>query len=174
MSGTWLSRWRPSSDAGGKVETKTIETARTAPRALPAGTSHLSGRGSSARDLKAAAAARLQTASRAPEPSRDEKHVAQAPTHEAKAARLSDASQANKHPKPSAEPQTRSEKERKAPEAPPMESHRPEAQAPAQHGQEPPRADANPPAAHAPKPKSQPGKKEKPEEKDKKPDGGNP
>ncbi len=160
--------------AGGKIETRSIETARTAPRAMPAGTAHLSVV-APARDVKAAAAARPQTASRAPEPSREEKHAAQAPAHEAKAAHSSDSSQANKHAKPSADPGTQSEKQRKAPEAPPMESHHPEAQAPAEHGQEPPpRADSDKPAAHAPKPKSQPEKKEKPEEKDKKPDGGNP
>jgi len=159
--------------AGGKIETKSIETARTAPRAMPAGTSHLSVV-APAREVKAAATARPQTASRAPEPSRDEKHAAQAPAHQAKPARSSDASQANKHAKPSAEPRTQSEKERKGPEAPPMESHRPEAQPPAEHGQQPHRADSDKPAAHAPKQKSQPAKKEKPEEKDKKPDGGNP
>jgi hypothetical protein len=109
--------------AGGKIETKSIETARTAPRAMPAGTAHLSVV-APARDVKAAAAARPQTASRAPEPSREEKHAAQAPAHEAKAAHSSDSSQANKHAKPSPDPRTQSEKERKAPEAPPTESHR--------------------------------------------------
>jgi hypothetical protein len=159
--------------AGGKVETRSIETARTAARAMPAGTAHLSVV-APARDVKAAAAARPQTASRAPEPSREEKHAAQAPAHETKAARSSDSSQANKHARPAPDPRTQGEKERKAPEPPPMESHRPEAQASAEHGQEPPpRADSDKHAAHAAKPKPQPEKKEKPEEKDKKPDGGN-
>ena len=165
--------------AGGKIETKSIGTARTAPRAMPAGTSHLSVV-APARELKAAAAARPATASRAPEPARDEKHASRAPGHEAKApadvrqpvSRSSDASQANKRPKASADSRTQSEKERKAPEAPPMESHRPEAQAPAEHRHEPaPRADSDRPA---PKPKSKPAEREKPEEKDQKPDGGNP
>lgn len=164
--------------AGGKVETRSIEAARTAPRAMPAGSAHLSVV-APASEVRAAAAARPQTAARAPEPSRDEKHAAQAPAREAKAAavrpqpvsRSSDSSQANKHAKASSESQTQSEKGKKGTQAPPMESHRPEAQAPAEHRQEPPpRSDTDQPATHASKPKSQPAKAK---EKDKKPDGGN-
>ena len=112
--------------AGGKIETRSIEAARTAPRAMSTGSAHVSVV-APASEVRAAAAARPQTAARASEPSRDEKHAAPAsPEHEAKAARSSDPSQANKHGRRlSSESQTAEREGQEGPASPPMESHHP-------------------------------------------------
>ena len=133
---------------GGKIETRSIQAARTAPRSVPAGSARLAVV-APARDVRAAAAARPQAASRSPESSREVKHAKAPVDHE-------------------------SERAMQAHGAPPAESHRQTAEAPAEHRQGPPRpAEAKRPAEHAPKPKPHSGK-EKPVEKDKKPDGEKP
>jgi len=157
--------------AGGKIETRSIETAGTAPRAVSAGTARLAVV-APAREVKAAAAARPQAASRSLE-SRDEKQ-AKAPVDR----------------------ESGSATAPKAHDAPHTNSHDQAAEAPAAHRQEPPRqTEASRPAEHATKakpqsaeakpveksdrqaaqakPKPQSGK-EKPVEKDKKPDGEKP
>jgi hypothetical protein len=136
--------------AGGKIETRSIQTAGTAPRAVSSGTARLAVV-APAREVRAAAAARPQAASRSPESSRDGKH-AKAPVD---------------HESPSA-------KARKVQDAPARESQRQAVEAPAAHRREPSRqAEAGRPAEHAAKPKPHSGK-EKPVEKDKKPDGEKP
>ena len=137
---------------GGRIETRSIQAAGTAPRAVAAGTSRLAVV-APAREVRAAAAARPQTASRAPEPSREEKHGS-AP--------------AEREPARANAP--------KAHDGPPMESHRQAAPETVERRQEPPRqGEAGRPPEHAPKPKPQPkNKKEKPAEKEKKPDGEKP
>jgi Family of unknown function (DUF6600) len=125
---------------GGKIERRSIETARTAPRAVSAGTAHLAVV-APASEVKAAAA-RPQAASRSP----DQQHANATADHgsgSAKAAKVHD--------------------------APPAESHRQAAQPPAAHRQEPPhQAAASPQAKPTSKPKPHSGK-EKQAETDKKP-----
>jgi hypothetical protein len=143
--------------AGGKIETRSIQAAGTAPRAVPAKTAHLA-IVAPAREVKAAAAARPHAVSRSPESSREEKHAKAPVEHESGSAKAT-----------------------KAHKAPPAESHRQAAEAPAEHRQEPARqVEASRRAEHASKPKPHASKptphsgKEKPVEKDKKPDGEKP
>ena len=154
--------------AGGKIETRSIQTAGTAPRAVSAGTARLSVV-APAREVRAAAASRPQAASRAPESSREDKHAKAPVDHESRSAKAPKASKAH--------------------DASPAESHRQTAAAPAQQRQQPPRqaseapaahrqeqprqVEASRPAEHASKPKPHSGK-EKPVEKDKKPEGEKP
>ena len=140
--------------AGGKIEARSIQTAGTAPRAVPARTSQLAVV-APAREVKAAAAARPQAVSHSAGPAREEK-PAKAPVDR----------------------QSGSAKASKAPDAPAVESHRQAAQAPPPERQDPQhRAQAAQPDERAskpkPKPKPKPESKEKPPEpeKDKKPDG---
>jgi Family of unknown function (DUF6600) len=146
---------------GGKIETRSIQAAGTAPRAVATGTAHLAVV-APAREVRAAAAARPQTASRAPEPSREEKH-AQAPV--------------DREPARAKAPKAHEGPPKESHEGPPKESQRQAAPATVEHRQEPPRqGEASRPPEHTSKPKSQP-KKEKPaekeKEKEKKPDGAN-
>jgi hypothetical protein len=138
--------------AGSKIETRGIQAAGTAPRAVSAGTKHLAVV-APAREVKAVAAARPQAVSSSPEPSRGEK--------QAKAPVVQEPARA-KGPKAHA--------------APPTEPQRQVAKAPADHhqGQPPPRpSEASRSAEHASKPTPHSGK-EKPAEKDKKPVGDKP
>jgi hypothetical protein len=180
--------------AGGKIETRGIQVAGTAPRAVSAGTGHLAVV-APAQEVKAAVAARPQAVSRSPEPSREQEHTQVPVDREPTSARAP-----------------------KAPDASPMESHRPPVEAPSERVQEPPRqpeagrpaeqasrptpqsgreqsvekpprqptatpvarrqdvsrkAKATPSAEHPARPTPQPGKEESPE-KDRKPDGEGP
>jgi hypothetical protein len=186
---------------GGKIETRSIQAAGPAPRAMSAGNTHLAVV-APASEVRAAAAARPQAAHGAPAvdarhpaaqpqgreakapdaPSADtHRPAAQQPAREAKApaarpqpAARPEPSQDEKHAKAPADRQPENAKARKPADAPPAGSQRPEAQAPADHREPQPRpAEASRPAEHAPKPKPQPAR-EKPEEKDKKPDGDKP
>jgi hypothetical protein len=141
--------------AGGKIETRSIQAAGTAPRTVSAGTRQLAVV-APAREVKAAAAARPQAVSQAPEAAREEKQAKAPVNRESRSAKAPKA---------------------KVPDAQPVESHRPPAEAPAANRQEPPRQPeaSRRPAEHASKPKPHSGKeKEKPVEKDKKPDGEKP
>jgi len=132
--------------AGGKIETRSIRAAGTAPRAVSAGTARLAVV-APAREVRAAAAARPRAVPRPLESSREERHAKGSVDHD------------------SERPQGP-----KAHGAPATESHRQAAEAPAAHGQGPPRqVEASRTAKKAAKPKPQSGK-EKPVEKDKKPD----
>jgi hypothetical protein len=181
--------------AGGKIETRGIQTAGTAPRAVSAGTARLAVV-APAREVKAAAASRPQAASRAPESSRQDQH-ARAPVDQksrsAKAPKAQDASPAESHRQAAAPAQRRQQPPRQAAEAPAQQRQQPSrqaAEAPAQQRQQPPRQAAEAPAANrqeppprqaaasrpadrAAKPKPRSGK-EKPVEKDKKPEGEKP
>lgn len=140
--------------AGGKIETRSIQAAGTAPRAVAAGNARLAVV-APAREVKAAAAARPQSGSRSPEPARQGKNARAPAAHESGNARG---------------PQAHG--------APPAESRRQPAEARPERPQGPPRqaAEARPPARQpaerAAKPKPQ--GKEKPVEKNKKPDGEKP
>lgn len=147
--------------AGGKIETRNIQTAGTAPHAVSAGTKHLAVV-APAHEVKAAVAARPHAVSHAPESSKEQKH-ANAPvdrqSESAKAPKAHDA------PKP---------KSQSGKEQPAEKSHHQPAEAPAAHQQAPPpKPEAGRPAHDAPKPKPDSGK-EKPVEKDKKPEGEKP
>ena len=136
--------------AGTRIETRSIQAARTAPHAVSAGTSHFAVV-APPREVKAAAATRPRAASRSPESPREDKH-ARAPVNRdsgsAKAAKTHDT---------------------------PTEAHRQAAEGPAAHRQEPPprKAEASRPPEHAQKPTPKSGR-EKPAGKDKKPDGEKP
>jgi hypothetical protein len=166
--------------AGRKIETRSIQGAGTAARAFSPGTAHLSVV-APASEVRAAAAARPQAASRPPEPPQQERH-AKAPVDQksgsVKAPNAHDAPPPaqSRHPAAEAPAEHRQEPPGhavappKAREAPPAEPRRPAAEAPAEHRQEPPhRAEASQPAKQAPKPPPK-SVKEKPAEKDKKPD----
>ena len=147
---------------GGKIETRSIQTAGTAPRAVSAG-GHLAVV-APAREVKAAAAARPQAASRAPEPSRAEKQN-KAPVVESRAKPQSG------QESPASPPERVKQQQAKAPGAqdePPTELHGQTAQAPADQRQQPPRQTETRPA-HASKPTPRSGK-ERSVEKTKKPD----
>ncbi len=126
--------------SGRTIETKSIQAARTAPRAVAAGPAQWSVV-APAREVKAAVAARPQTAT-----------ARNAPVD---------------HGTGSVPKAPDAQKERKAPDASPIEAHRPPAEAPAAHRPEPPhQAEAGRPAESAAKPaqkpKHQPGE-EKPD-----------
>ncbi len=125
--------------AGGKIETRNIQTAGTAPHAVSAGTEHFAVV-APAPEVKAAVAARPQAVSHAPESSKEQKH-ATAPVE-----RQSESAKAPKN-------------------APPVEAHRQPAEAPAAHQQAPPpRPEASRQAEPASKAKPQ-AVKEQPAEK---------
>jgi hypothetical protein len=174
---------------GSKIETRSIQTAGTAPRAVAAGSAHLSVV-APAREVKAAVAARPQAVSRAPESSKDQKHVnapvdrqsasATAPkAHEAPPQPPGEAVATRQQAPPSkpktgrpaeqaSQPQPQSGKEK------PADKAHGQPAAPAAHKQAPPpKPEAGRPAEQASEPKPPPGK-EKPVEKDKKPDGEKP
>ncbi len=140
--------------AGGKIETRSIQTAGTAPRVVSAGTARLAVV-APAREMKAASArpqaaprSEPQKVPRSPAPPQEEKH-AKAPVDQGPVG--------SKPPK--------------GHDGPPAQSQPKSAQAPAAHAQNPPRqAEAIRPADQAPKPKPDAGKG-KPVEKDKKPEG---
>ena len=145
--------------AGRKIEVRTIQTAGTAPRAMSSSTARLSVV-APASELKAAA--RPQAVSRPSESPRGEAQ-AKAPVDHVAGSPNSPKSHAA---------QAESRRPAAAPPAPhPSEPPRQAAVIPAAHAPQPPppHADANPPARHAPKPT--PHGKEKPVEKDKKPEG---
>jgi hypothetical protein len=173
--------------AGGKIETRSIQTAGTAPRAVSAGTAQLAVV-APAREVKAAAP-RPQAGSResSREPTRAQAPVdresgtATAPKEhdappmesprqpvEAPAARQQappPQPDAGRQAEPAPRPTPQSGKEQ-----PVEKSGRQPAETPAARRQEPARkADPSRPAEHASKPTPQPGKEE-PAEKDKKPD----
>jgi hypothetical protein len=150
--------------AGGKIETRSIQTAGTAPRAVSAGTARLAVV-APAREVRAAAASRPQAASRSPESSREDKHAKAQVDHESRSAKAPKA--------PKAHDASPAESHRQAAEAPAQQQpSRQKAEAPAQ--QQPSRqAEASRPAERASKPKPHSGK-EKPVEKDKKPEGEKP
>jgi hypothetical protein len=127
--------------AGGKIETRSIQAAGTAPRAVSAGTAHLAVV-APAREVKAAVAARPQAVPRATESSKEQKQHPNAPAdHQAGSANVPKAP--------------------KAPDSSPVESHRQPAEAPAAHQQAPPRqAEPSRPAEHASKPKPNSGKEQ--------------
>ena len=129
--------------AGAKIETRSIQAARTAPHAVSAGTARLAVV-APARELKAAAAARPQAVSHSPESSREEKPAKVPVDHRSGNANV--------------------QKAPKAPDAPPMKSRRQPAEAPAAHRAEPPRQPEASRPAEASKPKPNSGK-EKPVEK---------
>jgi hypothetical protein len=114
--------------SGARIETRQIQTAGTAPRAVAPGTAHVAVV-APAREVKAAVAARPQAASRAPESSKEQKH-AKAPVERESGVKAP-----------------------KGPAAPPMESHRQPAEASVAHQQAPPR---QPEAGRAAEPASQP------------------
>jgi hypothetical protein len=184
--------------AGGKIEARSIQAAGTAPRGMTAGTTRVAVV-APAREVRAAA---RPQASRASEPSR-EKHAqapvdresgstkapkghdappaesrhqpAEAAAHEGKGAPVSRSQAAPRTPAPSrgnheAAPDRGSGNgnDVKAHDGPPLESHKQTAEKPVEHRQAPPR-----PAEPAPKPKPNSGK-DKPVEKDPKPDGEKP
>ena len=175
---------------GSKIETRSIQTAGTAPRAVAAGSEHLSVV-APARDVKAAVAARPQAASRTVESSKEPKHAnepvnrqsasATAPkAHEPPPGQPAEAHAARQQasgPKPEAGQQaehTSKPGPKTVKEKPAEKSHGQPAEAPAAHEQaQPPKPEAGRPAEQASKPKPQSGK-EKPVENDKKPDGEKP
>jgi Family of unknown function (DUF6600) len=176
--------------AGGKIETRSIQAAGTAPRAVSAGTAHLAVV-APAREVKAAVATRPQAGSGAPESSKEPKHAnapvdrqsgsAKAPkAHEAPPRQPAEAPAAHQQVPPrqpeASRPaeQTSKPKPQAVKQKPVEKSHRQPAEAPAAHQQAPPRQpEAGRPAEHATKPTPHSGK-EKPVEKDKKPDGEKP
>ncbi len=175
--------------AGGKIETRSIQTAGTAPRAVSSGGANLAVV-APAREVKAAMAARPQAVSRTVESSNEQKHVnapvdrqsnATAPkAHEpppGQPAETQAARQQAPRPKPEAGQQADhagKPKPKAVKEKPAEKSHGQPAEAPAAHEQAPPpRPEAGRPAEQASKPKPQSGK-EKPVENDKKPDGEKP
>ncbi len=130
--------------SGGKIETRGIQTAGTAPHAVSSGTARLAVV-APAREVRAAAAARPQTIPPSTRSAQSEKHAGAPVPHNAESASAA-----------------------KGPAAPPMESHRQVAEAPAeQHRQQPqvqeqkPRqADASQQAQHVSKPSPQPGREQ--------------
>jgi hypothetical protein len=175
---------------GAKIETRSIQTAGTAPRAVSAGSAHLSVV-APARDVKAAVAARPQAVSRTAESSKEQKQVnapvdhqpasAKAPkAHETPPGQPAEATAA-RHPAPPPKPEaaqqadlTSKPKPKAVKEKPAEKSHGQPAEAPATHQQAPPpKPEAGRPAEKVSEPKPQP-EKERPEEKDKKPDGEKP
>ena len=123
--------------AGGKIETRSIQTAGTAPRAVSPGNAHLAVV-APAREVKAAVAARPHAVPVAAEPSKEQKQ---------------------KHANAPVDREAGSAKAPKAHAAPPMESHRQSAEAPAAHQKAPSRQpEAGQPAEQASKPKARSGK----------------
>lgn len=177
--------------AGARIETRQIQVAGTAPRPVSAGTARLAVV-APAREVKAAVAARPQA--RAAEPSKEQKH-ADAPSDrqsgKAKAPKKASDAPPESHRQPAeqtSKPRPASVKEqpvekshREPAEAPaarqPAPQVRPEAGQPAEQTSKPRPQAGNEkpaeksPAQHAPKPTPHSGK---PDEKDKKPEGGNP
>ncbi len=115
--------------SGGKIETRGIQTAGTAPRAVSAGTARLAVV-APAREVRAAAAARPQAIVPSTRSSQSDKHSGAPADHK---------------PESAGAP--------KGPAAPPMESHRQVAEAPAeQHRQQPKVQEQRPHQAQAPEP----------------------
>jgi hypothetical protein len=179
---------------GGKIETRSIQAAGTAPRAVSPGSAHLAVV-APAREVKAAVSARPQAASHAAESSKEQKQ-ANAPVDRqsgsAKAPKAQNAPPVEQHRQPAEAPAARQQAPPPKPEAgrlaepaskpkpqsgkeqPAEKPHRQPAEAPAAHQQvPPPKPEAGRPAEHAPKPKQQP-QKAKPVEKDKNPEGDKP
>jgi hypothetical protein len=166
---------------GSKIETRSIQTAGTAPRAVAAGSAHLSVV-APAREVKAAVAARPQAVSRTAESSEEQKHVnapvdrqpasAKAPkAHEAPSGQPAEATAA-RHPAPPPKPEagqqaelTSKPKPKAVKEKPAEKSHGQPAEAPAAHQQAPPpKPEAGQQAVLTSKPKPK-AVKEKPVEK---------
>jgi Family of unknown function (DUF6600) len=176
--------------SGGKIETRSIQAAGTAPRAVSAGTAHLAVV-APAREVKAAVNARPQAVPRAPESSREQTH-AQAPVDREPASATAPKADDAPPRQPVEAPAERRQEPPHQPEAgrpaeqaskptpqsgkePPVErSPRQPTETPAAHRRELSRkAEPTRPAEHAAKPTPQPGKEES-AEKDKKPDGEKP
>ncbi len=133
---------------GGRIETRSIQTAGTAPRPVSAGTAHLAVV-APAREVRAAAAARPQSPSRPPEQSREGARANEPATRRPGGAR---ASRADERPLPHSQ------------------NGPAEATAERRHG--PPRKAASGPSEHGAKSKPQSGRE--PIEKRAKPDGEKP
>jgi hypothetical protein len=176
--------------SGGKIETRSIQTAGTAPRAVSPGNARLAVV-APAREVKASVAARPQAVSSSHEPSREQTH-AQAPVEResasAKAPKASDAPPMESHRQPAEAPAAQQQAPPPKPEAgrpaepasrptpesgkeqPVEKSNRQPAETPAVNRQQPPRKpEPSRPPEHVSKPTPKPGKEE-PAEKDKKPD----
>jgi hypothetical protein len=154
--------------AGGKIETRSIQTAGTAPHPVSAGTAQLAVV-APARDVKAAAAARPQAVSRSPESSAPKAHDAP-PTGSQHQSAQSPAEHRQEPPPRQAEasrPAEHASKPQQQASKPQAQASKPKAQA------SKPKAQASKPPPQATKPQPQSGK-EKPVEKDKKPEGEKP
>jgi hypothetical protein len=173
--------------AGGKIETRSIQTAGTAPRAASPGNAHLAVV-APAREVKAAAAARPQAASGSHESSREQTHPQAPVDRESASAKAPDAPPVESHRQPAERPEAHRQMPPRQPEAsrpaeqaskptpqsgkeqPVEKSNRPPAETPAARRPEPPRkAEPSRPPEHASKPTPKSGNEE-PAEKDKKPD----
>jgi len=173
--------------AGGRIETRSVQAAGTAPRAVAPGTAHVAVV-APAREVKASVAARPQAVPGSPESSRGQTRAPAPVEREPASAKAPDAPPMESHRQPAEAPAARHQMPPRQPEAgrsaepaprptpqsakeQPVETlNRPTAETPTARRQESARnAEPSRPAEHASKPTPRPGKEE-PADKDKKPD----